>query len=122
VKKADFACLVMGVIGGLLFALGMCMCLLPEWDAFREGIVLGTAGAAVLLALVLVRRKLSGKAPLRLSGRTVGAVLLALLGLLTLGTGLCLVMVWEQLFWGILMGLLGILLLLCLIPLCVGLK
>ncbi len=29
-EKKNFVALVMGVVGGLLFALGMCMCLLPE--------------------------------------------------------------------------------------------
>lgn len=25
---------VLGTVGGLLLAIGMCMCLLPEWNAF----------------------------------------------------------------------------------------
>ena len=33
-KKSTFVNLIIGTIGGLLFALGMCMCLLPEWNAF----------------------------------------------------------------------------------------
>jgi len=42
---------------------------------------------------------------------------------LTLGVGMCMVMVWEGLMiWGIVVGLIGIVLLLCLIPVCVGLK
>ena len=40
-KKENFITLVMGTVGGLLFALGMCMALLPEWNAFRPGIVCG---------------------------------------------------------------------------------
>ena len=37
-KKADFASLLRGVVGVTLFGLGMCMCLLPEWDAFTPGV------------------------------------------------------------------------------------
>jgi len=40
-----------------------------------------------------------------------------------LGVGMCMVMVWEGLLvWGIIVGIIGILLLLCLIPVCKGLK
>lgn len=33
-KKKNFVSLVFGTVGIILFALGMCMCLLPEWGAF----------------------------------------------------------------------------------------
>lgn len=122
-KKENFITLLLGVVGGVLFALGMCMCLLPEWNAFREGVITGIVGAVILLVLLLVRRKLQGKAPLKVSRKTVGAVALGIVGALTLGVGMCMVMVWEGLMiWGIAVGLLGIVLLLCLIPVCVGLK
>ncbi len=53
-KKKDFVTMIMSVVGGILFALGMCMGLLPEWGAMREGVVIGIIGAAVLIAMVLV--------------------------------------------------------------------
>ena len=40
-KKSSFVAMVLGTVSGVLFALGMCMALLPEWDSFREGIVFG---------------------------------------------------------------------------------
>ena len=48
-KKRNFAYLLLGVVGGLLFALGMCMCLLPEWNAFKPGVVVTALGALVLI-------------------------------------------------------------------------
>ena len=51
-KKENFISLVMGTVGGLLFALGMCMALLPQWDAFLPGVICGVIGAAVLLVMV----------------------------------------------------------------------
>ena len=48
-KKQNFVSLLLGVIGGVLFGLGMCMCLLEEWNAFRPGLILGCAGLLMLL-------------------------------------------------------------------------
>jgi len=121
-KRENFITLILSVAGTLLLGLGMCMCLLPEWNAFREGVALGTAGLAVLLVMLLIRRKMLGKEPIRLSLKTVGAILLSTLGALTLGVGMCMCMVWEgMMVWGVLVGILGIILLLCLIPFCRGL-
>ena len=36
----------------VFFALGMCMALLPEWNAFKPGIVIGLAGIIILLMLI----------------------------------------------------------------------
>ena len=121
-KKQNFVSLLLGVIGGVLFGLGMCMCLLEEWNAFRPGLIVGGAGLLVLLILVIVRRKMAGKPAVVINGKILGKVLFAALGALTLGVGMCMVMVWEGLLIpGVLVGLVGILLLLCLIPLCKGL-
>ena len=40
-KKVDFVTLVMSTIGGALFALGMCMCLIQDWESFDAGVVMG---------------------------------------------------------------------------------
>lgn len=122
-KKENFVTLILGTIGGILFAIGMCMCLLPEWNAFTQGVVMSAVGAVVLLVLLLVRRKIKGKPAIKITGKTVGAVALGIVGALVLGVGMCMVMVWEGLMVpGIIVGVLGIVLLLCLIPLCKGLK
>lgn len=109
-KKKNFVSLLFGTVGGILFALGMCMCLLPEWGAFTPGVVIATVGAVVLLVLLLVRRKMAGKPAVHISGKAVGAVLLGIVGALVLGVGMCCSMVWMgNLFIpGIVLGLLGI--------------
>lgn len=43
-QKKDFATLIMSTVGGILFALGMCMALVPEWGAMVPGIVIGAIG------------------------------------------------------------------------------
>lgn len=118
-KKENFITLVLGVIGGLMFGIGLCMCLLPEWNAFTPGVVVAAIGAAVLAVMLIVRRVMLGKPAVRIFGKTVFGVF----GALVMGTGMCMVMVFDGLMIpGILIGLVGIVLLLCLIPMCVGLK
>ena len=121
-KKKNFVTLIMSVVGGLLFALGMCMGLIQEWNALKPGILVGTVGAVILLAMVLIRRKMDGKPMIVLNGRTIGTTLLGVLGAIVLGVGMCMVMVWDMLVLGIVVGIIGIVLLLCLIPVIKGLK
>ncbi len=122
-KKENFITLILGTVGGILFAIGMCMCLLPEWNAFTPGVVISAVGAVVLLVLLIVRRKMKGRPAIKVTGKAVGTVALGIVGALVLGVGMCMVMVWEGLMIpGIIVGVVGIILLLCLIPLCKGLK
>lgn len=121
-KKKNFVSLVMGTVGGVLFALGMCMALLPEWNAFTQGIVIGAAGAVILLAMLIVRRKMDGKPAVKLNGKAAAAVALGVFGALVLGAGMSLVMVYDMLLLGTAAGMVGILLLLALIPICRGVE
>lgn len=121
-KKSTFTAMILGTIGGILFALGMCMTLIPEWNAFRPGVIMGVIGAAVLLIMVLVWRKMENKEPIKLSGKTIGAALIGIAGALLLGVGMCLTMVWSHMAVGIVIGIVGIVVLLCLIPFIKGLK
>ena len=121
-KKSSFVAMVLGTVSGVMFALGMCMALLPEWNAFKEGIVLGAVGLVMGLVTVIVWRKMENKQPVRLNPRNVLFVVLGVVGALTLGLGMCFCMVWDKLLVGVPVGLAGILLLLGLIPLCKGLQ
>ena len=121
-KKSSFAALIMGTIGGIFAALGMCMCLLPTWDAFRPGVIMGCIGIAILLITVIVWRKMTNKDPVRMSGKTLLAIILGIVGALMLGVGMSLAMVWKQMIFGIILGIAGIILLIFLIPLVKGLK
>lgn len=121
-KKSTFVAMIMGTIGGILFALGMCMALIPEWNAFQPGVIMGVIGAVVLLAMVLIWRKMENKEPIKLSGKTIAATLIGIVGALLLGVGMCLTMVWSHMVVGIIVGIVGIVVLLCLIPFIKGLK
>ncbi len=120
-KKSSFTALILGTVSGMLFAIGMCMALLPEWNAFRPGIVFGVLGLVLGAITVAVWRKMEGKAPIRISGKNLLAAAVGIVGALLLGVGMCFCMVWGRMIPGILVGVLGIALLLCLIPLIKGL-
>lgn len=121
-KKSSFAAMVLGTVSVVLFALGMCMALIPEWDTFQPGLVFGCAGLLLGLITLIVWRKMEHKAPVRISGKAVLTVLAGVIGALALGVGMCFSMVWGNMVLGILVGLAGIAVLLCLIPLTKGLQ
>ncbi|TQI66956.1 hypothetical protein [Clostridium sp. KNHs216] len=121
-KRSNFVTLVMSTVGGILLAIGMCMCLLPEWNAFEPGIVMGAVGLVVLLVMVAVRRKMENKAPIRWNAKTVLTVFIGVVGALALGIGMCMTMVWGVMVEGIIVGVVGIVILLALIPICKGIK
>lgn len=122
-KKENFVSMIMGTVGGILFAIGMCMCMITEWNAFRQGIFVGAIGLFVLFIMLIVRRKMQGKPAVKLNVKTVGTIFLGVIGALVLGVGMCMSMVWSGLLvQGIIVGVIGIVLLLCLIPICKGIK
>ena len=121
-KKSSFIAMMLGTVSGVLFALGMCMALLPKWNAFRPGIVFGTAGIVLGLVTLIIWRKMEHKAPIRFNGRLTALTALGIAGALTLGVGMCFCMVWENIIVGTVIGLVGILLLLTLVPITRGIK
>lgn len=121
-KKSSFVALILGIISGLFFALGMCMAMLREWNAFGLGVIVGCIGIVFALITVFVWRKMEHKQPIKISGRAVLTAIVGIVGALALGVGMCFTMVWGNMIVGIVVGLVGIIILLCLIPLCKGLK
>lgn len=121
-KKSQFIALLVGVIGGLLFNVGMCMCLLPEWNAFNAGVVVAAIGAVILLVLAIVCRVKSGKPAKKINWKLVGKIAYGTLSALVLGAGMAMIMELNMMLWGVVVGIVGIVMLLCLIPMCVGFK
>lgn len=121
-KKSNFVALVLGTVSGVFFALGMCMTLLSEWGMRTQGIVCGVIGLVLGLITLAVWRKMESKAPIKVSGKTVGTILIGVVGALLLGVGMCLCMVFGKMLLGIVVGIIGIVVLLMLIPLTKGLK
>ena len=56
-KKDTLLEIILGTIGGLIFSLGMCMCLVTEWNMFKPGVIVGIVGFIILLCIIPVYRK-----------------------------------------------------------------
>ena len=121
-KKSSFVALLMGTVSGLLFALGMCMALLPEWNAFMEGVIFGGIGLLLGIITLLVWCKMENKKLPKMNGKNLFRIIYTVVAVLILGVGMCLCLVWQQLVWGTLVGVLGIVMLIALIPMIKGIK
>lgn len=128
-KKSNFAAMIFGTVSCIFFALGMCMAMLEEWNAFKPGIVVGCIGLAFAVVTIMVWRKMENKEPIKITGKAVLTAVVGIIGALALGVGMCFCMVWNNMMpgiiiglVGIIIGLVGIIILMCLIPLCKGLK
>ncbi len=121
-KKSSFIALILGTVSGVLFALGMCMALLPEWNSFTAGIILGVIGIVLGIITILIWCKMENKKLPKMNGKNVLRVLYAIVAALVLGVGMCLCLVWQKIIVGTLVGLLGIIMLIALIPMIKGIK
>ena len=114
--------MVLGTVSLVLFALGMCMALIAEWNAFKPGIIFGVVGLLLGFVTLIAQRKMEHKEPIHISGKTIFTVIVGVIGALALGVGMCFSMIWSKMIIGIVIGLVGIVILLCLIPLTKGIK
>src|SRR5699024_6958191 len=115
-KKSSFVAMVLGTVSVVLFALGMCMALIPEWNVFKAGGIFGCVGLLLGPMTLIVWRKMEHREPLHITGNTVLTVIVGVVGALALGVGMCFSMVWGKIVMGVVIGLIGIVILLCLIP------
>lgn len=119
-KKSNFVAMILGTIGGILSAIGICMTLVTEWNALQPGIVIGGIGFLTLAIMVFTYRKMEHKTPIKISGKVVLTSLVAIVGAILLGIGMVFTMVWSNMFQGIIIGIMGIVVLIALIPMTKG--
>lgn len=56
-KKDTLLSIILGTVGGLIFAVGMCMCLVEEWNMLKSGIIVSVVGFIILLCIIPIYRK-----------------------------------------------------------------
>ena len=86
-KKSNFVAMILGIISCLFFGLGMCMAMIPEWDAFTPGTVIGCVGIVFALITIFVWRKMEHKEPIKITGKAVLTAVVGIIGAFALGVG-----------------------------------
>jgi len=112
-KKETLLEIILGTIGGLVFAIGMCMCLVTEWNMLTPGIVVAIIGFLILLCIIPVYRK---EHPKKARGPINWGIVLTftvgVVGSLIMGFGMSKVMVGEttttDMIVGIITGVVGL--------------
>ena len=112
-KKDTLLEIILGTIGGLVFAIGMCMCLLPEWNLFTQGVVVSIIGFIILLCIIPVYRKEHPRKPHGpINWGLVLTFAVGIVGSLIMGFGMSKVMVGEasttDMLVGIITGVVGL--------------
>ena len=112
-SKNSLLMIVIGTIGGLVFSLGMCLCLINEWNLLRTGIIVAVVGGLILLLLIPVYRKdHPRKEKLKISFSTILPWIAGIAGALVMGYGMSRVMVENltanSLVMGLILGIVGL--------------
>lgn len=113
-KKDTLLEIILGTIGGLIFAVGMCMCLIPEWDLFNVGVVVSILGFIVLLCIIpIYRNSHPKKVHDKINWGIVFTWIIGVVGALVMGFGMSRVMVdnpeGTDMLIGIVVGVIGLL-------------
>ena len=114
-KKETLLEIILGTIGGLVFAIGMCMYLLPEWNMFTAGVITTIIGFVILLCIIPVYKSSHPKKAKENKPINWGIVLtwvVGLAGALIMGFGMSKVMVGDvntsDMIIGIITGIVGL--------------
>ncbi len=112
-KKDTLLEIILGTIGGLIFAIGMCMCLIPEWNMYAAGVVVAIIGFIILLCIIPVYRSSHPKkqhGPINWG--IIFTWIIGIVGSLIMGFGMSKVMVGSasqsDMIIGIIAGIIGL--------------
>ncbi len=113
-KKETLLQIILGTIGGLVFAIGMTMCLLPEWNLFTPGVVVSIIGFIILLCIIPIYRKNHPRKPHGpVNWGLVFTWFIGIIGALVMGFGMSRIMVGDptqtDFIVGLITGVIGLL-------------
>ena len=107
-KKETLLEIILGTIGGLVFAIGMCMCLIPEWNMFTAGVVTSIIGFIILLCIIPVYKKSHSKKEKKpINWGIVLTWTIGVVGSLTMGFGMSKIMVTPDSISDMIIGLIA---------------
>ena len=112
-KKETLLEIILGTIGGLVFAIGMCMCLVTEWDMLVPGAVVAAIGFIILLCIIPVYRKEHPRKPRGpINWGIVLTFVIGIVGSIIMGFGMSKIMVGEptqtDMIVGMITGVVGL--------------
>ncbi|MFV0249889.1 MAG: hypothetical protein ACK5HP_02500 [Bacilli bacterium] len=109
-KKETLIEIILGTVGGLIFAIGMCMGLIPKWNLFTQGIVFSIVGFIILLLIIPVYKSSHPKK--EINWKIIFTWIIGIIGSLILGFGMSMIMVHDasqnDLIIGIIIGVIGL--------------
>ena len=113
-KKDTLLEIILGTIGGLIFAVGMCMCLITEWNLFKDGIIFSIVGFITLLTIIpLYKSNHPPKKHLPINWSIIFAWIIGIIGSLIMGFGMSKIMIENptqtELLIGIIISIIGLL-------------
>jgi len=113
-KKETLLEIILGTVGGLIFAIGMCMCLLQEWNMFTVGVIVAIIGFIILLCIIPVYKKSHPKKQNKpINWGIVGTWIIGIIGALVMGFGMSRIMVEDpnktDMIIGLITGVIGLL-------------
>lgn len=105
-KKETLLEIILGTVGGFVFAIGMCMCLIPEWDLLKVGAVVTGMGFIILLCIIPVYRTSHPKKERgKVNWSIVFTWIIGVIGALVMGFGMSKVMVGDPSKTDLLIGI-----------------
>ncbi|MBO5477617.1 MAG: hypothetical protein J6A15_07695 [Clostridia bacterium] len=112
-KKETLLEIILGTVGGLIFAIGMCMWLIPEWNMFVPGVIVSAVGFLVLLAIIPIYRSTHPKKTSKpIDTGLLATWIIGVVGSLIMGFGMSRIMVGEastaDMIVGLITGVVGL--------------
>lgn len=112
-KKETLLEIIFGTVGGIIFAVGMCMCLISEWDLLKLGIIVSIIGFIILLCIIPLYRKSYIKKPReKINWGLVITWIIGIIGSLVMGFGMSKIMIENtsqtDFIIGIITGIIGL--------------
>ncbi len=112
-KRETLLEIILGTIGGLIFAIGMCMCLIPEWNAFTAGVIVTILGFIILLGIIPIYRSTHPKKTRKpIDWALLTPWIVGVVGSMIMGFGMSRIMVGEasttDMVVGLITGVVGL--------------